>query len=134
MEFFAIANVRTDPATLQACLNIDSLPRYCGAIDKVIEQQGDRGVIYCLWGQFSVHREAIKGGVRFSLTSCPNALAWTVTTGYPPASDRAVIHCTINRTEHEPELVESIESFVSDWRHGLERQIGSALRHGDKKQ
>ena len=126
MEFFAIANVHTDPATLQARLNIDTLSRYCAGINKVLEQQGENGVIYCLWGQFSVHRQAIKGGVRFSLTSCPNALAWTVTTGYPPAPDRAVIHCTINRTEHDPELIESIESFVSDWQQGLERQLGLA--------
>jgi hypothetical protein len=31
---------------------------------------------------------------------------------------RLVIHCTINRREHEPDFVESIELFLDPWGEG----------------
>ncbi len=120
MEFFAIADVSVTEKILQERLTIDSLPKFCVSIETVIEKKGNRGLIFCLWGEFRVHREIINGGIRYTLPGCPNALAWTITTGYPPEPDKVVIHCTINRTEHEPELIESIETFVNDWKSGLE--------------
>jgi len=33
------------------------------------------------WGEFQLRRDPIKGGVRYSMSDCPNALAWTITTG-----------------------------------------------------
>jgi hypothetical protein len=120
MEFFALASLQTNPETLQRELGVAHLARWCASIDSVLEHAGDRGRIYCVWGEFAVHREAIRGGVRFSLPGCPNALAWTITTGMPPAPDALVIHCTINRREHDPDFIETIESFVADWRRGLE--------------
>jgi hypothetical protein len=44
-------------------------------------------------------------------------LAWTVTA----EPEGVLVHCTINRTEHDPDFIESIETFVEDWRAGLER-------------
>ena len=69
---------------------------------------------------FFVERQLIKGGVRFSLPECPNALAWTITTGFEPAPDKVIIHCTINRLEHDEDFIESIELFVKSWKIGLE--------------
>lgn len=126
MEYFAIAEAAADEARLQHELTVASLPRFCDSIDQVLEDHGDHGEIYCLWGQFEVHREAINGGVRFTLPHCPNALAWTVIAGFPPAPDKVVVHCTIARTEHDPDFLETIEAFVEDWRAGLERGLAGA--------
>jgi hypothetical protein len=61
--------------------------------------------------------QRVRDGVRFTLPGCPNALAWTVTA----EPEGVLVHCTINRTEHDPDFIESIETFVEDWRTGLER-------------
>lgn len=119
MEFFAIADKQTGADVLQARIDIGSLPAYCASISQLLSHDGDRGEIFCTWGQFIVHRELIRGGVRFSLPKCPNAFAWTITTGFPPAPDKIVIHCTINRREHDSDFISSIRKFVDDWREGL---------------
>ena len=121
MEFFAYAQREADAEWLQRTLTIGALPDWCGEIDTLLADHGDTGEIYCLWGQFRVHREAIRGGVRFTLPGCPNQLAWTITTGFPPAPEQITIHCTMARTEHEPDFVESTEAFVEAWRVGLEQ-------------
>lgn len=123
MEFFAIADKQTTADALQAQLDIASLPSWCASISTVLSQDGHCGEIYCVWGQFIVCRELIRGGVRFTLPKCPNALAWTVTTGFPPAPNKVVIHCTINRREHDADFVATIEKFVDDWRQQLEARL-----------
>lgn len=120
MEFFATADVRASVADLQRRLTIADLPRWCASVSEVLGDAGASGEIYCVWGQFIVNREAIRDGVRFTLPGCPNALQWTVTTGQPPDPDQVVIHLTINRTEHDPDFVESNRQFVEDWRASLE--------------
>lgn len=123
MEFFAIADCSAEPDRLTDLLTIGNLPLLCDSIDALLESEGERGRIYCLWGEFPVHRERIDGGVRFTMPTCPNAMAWTVTTGHPPADARVVIHCTIARIDHEPDFIESIEHWVEDWRRGIERAL-----------
>jgi hypothetical protein len=54
-------------------------------------------------------------------SECPNALAWTLTCGTDSVSPSIQIHCTINRSTHEPEFIESIRMFVEDWRMGMAR-------------
>ena len=124
MEFFAVAQVETSVAEVQRLARIEGLAELCASVDRVLWASGGAGEIYCLWGQFRVHREPIGDGVRFSLPGCPNALAWTLTTGHPPAGRGVLVHCTIARTGHEPDFVESIETFVADWREGLEAALG----------
>jgi hypothetical protein len=119
MEFFASVRTAMDADALFDCLTVESLPQWCAGIDTVLEHTGDEGRIFCLWGEFTVRRERIRGGVRFTLPGCPNALAWTITTGLPPDPKNVVIHCTINRSSHDPDFIESIESFVADWAAGL---------------
>ncbi|MCW9013404.1 MAG: hypothetical protein OQL06_06440 [Gammaproteobacteria bacterium] len=121
MEFFASVDSRHSVASLQEKLIIENLPRYCASIDTVIENKNYRGLIYCIWGEFAVAREVINGGVRFSLTSCPNSLAWTITTGHEPVPDDTVIHLTISRQQHDFDFIDSIHTFVSDWKQGLEK-------------
>jgi hypothetical protein len=122
MEFFANAVGSVDASTLQRTLTIETLPQYCASIDRVLRDEGEHGVIYCVWGEFPLRREVIRGGLRFSLPTCPNALAWTVTTGLAPRPEDVVIHCTINRQEHDPDFIASIEEFVLAWKAGFERR------------
>ncbi|RCX28290.1 hypothetical protein [Thioalbus denitrificans] len=119
MEFYADVPVTASAEAIQARVVIPALPRLCASVDTVIEHAGERGRIYCLWGEFTVERQLIRQGVRFALPGCPNALAWTIT-----GEEGGVrVHCTINRPRHEPDFIESIEAFVADWAAGL----GAAL-------
>lgn len=120
MEFFATADIHVRAAKLQKNLCIGNLPRWCASIEQVLKNQGDRGSIYCLWGEFRVHRELIGGGVRFSLPTCPNGLQWTVTVENGAPVGKASVHCTSNRREHALDFIESVERFVADWKAGLE--------------
>ncbi|HFD81183.1 MAG TPA: hypothetical protein ENK05_12450 [Gammaproteobacteria bacterium] len=124
MEFYALANSNLDVAQLQRELAIARLPQLCASIDRVLADHGDHGEIYCLWGQFRVNREDIRDGVRFSLPACPNALAWTVALAREAGRSGVLVHCTINRRSHEKDFVDSIATFVEDWRHGIEALAG----------
>jgi len=115
MEFYRQLERCSDEAQLQALLSLGRLPQLCDSIDELLEQQGDQGRIYCLWGSFQVNREPIKNGVRFTLPGCPNALAWTITA----EAQNVTIHCTINRPDHDADFLASIEQFVDDWQTGL---------------
>ena len=118
MEFFAVADKLTDADTLQARLDIASLPRFCASISQLLSQAGARGEIYCVWGQFEVHRQPIRGGVRFTLPTCLNTLAWTITTGLPPEPRKIVVHCTVNRAAQDADFIATLHAFVEDWRAG----------------
>lgn len=120
MEFFAIADKKTTQEEIQQMCTIEALPLYCASIESASNVRGDEGVIFCIWGRFIVRREKINGGVRFTMPECPNAFQWTVTTGFPPAPDKIVVHGTVNRTEHDPDFVESMEEFFAYWKQGLE--------------
>lgn len=120
MEFFAIANKSIEAKALQTRLDIAALPKFCASISRLLSHADDEGEIYCVWGQFVVHRELIHGGVRFTLPKCLNTIAWTITTNLPPEPEKIIIHCTINRREHDAEFVSTLQEFVEDWRTGLE--------------
>lgn len=120
MEFFATTTIPTSAADLQRRLTIGELPNWCASIEKVLRDAHSGGEIYCVWGTFDVNREEMRHGVRFTLPHCPNALQWTVTTGHLPDPRQTVIHATINRTEQDQDFIDSIRSFVDDWKAGLE--------------
>ena len=125
MEFFAVADIRTTPESLQK-LTVRKLNRYCSDIDKILYIENDNSAdVYCVWGEFTVHRQVINGGIRFSLPNCPNALAWTITTGFEPEPNEVVIHGTINRTEHDADFIESIQLFIQSWKVGLENNLAN---------
>lgn len=123
MEFFAeLDNAGLDAERLQQELTIGVLPRYCASIETVLEDHGDgTGSIYTVWGVLEVTRQPILTGVRFSLPTCPNAVTWSVTA---EDGDRLVVHATINRPTHDPDFVETLEQFVTDWRAGLRQLTG----------
>jgi hypothetical protein len=119
MEFFRTLDALLSAEQLQEKLTVGNLAHMCDSIDSVLWSEGEQGEIYCLWGQFPVSRQAVNGGVRFTLPTCPNALQWTVTAGFPPKPDGTVLHATINRTSHDPDFVESIDMVLDDWVSGL---------------
>ena len=114
MEFFRTIRSKTTEKELQRQLDLPNLDRISSELfilHKVDQKEANIGGI---WGEFTLSRMEIKGGVRFSLLECPNALCWTITTGYPPDPDSIIIHLTINRLEKEQEFIEEISDFLDD--------------------
>lgn len=68
---------------------------------------------------------AVASLCRFQMSMFSACMAWTLTVAsqVPGASATpgVKVHCTINHSEQETELIETIEGFVDDWRQGLER-------------
>ena len=118
MEFFKEVEASDlDIRELKKILSIKNLPILCKSINSVILDEQQKGIIYCLWGEFEVNREELKYGIRFSLPNCPNALAWSITMDVDCAN--ILIHCTINKSMHDMDFIESIEEFISDWSNGI---------------
>ena len=127
MEFYKNAHVDIDINRLQEFVTIGNLTLLCDSIYDILKDDTTQGKIHCVWGYFKVNKEILKNGVRFTLPNCPNALAWTITKEHIGEDDTILIHCTINRAEHEPEFIQSIEQFVSDWKSGLEKYISKNM-------
>lgn len=126
MEFFTFAHVKWDEQFIHENITIAKMDRFCETIT-LLQENGEVGEIGTVWGEFNVQRQKIRGGVRFALLNCPNALAWTITTGYPPVPEAVVIHGTINRITHDEDFIESIDEFLDHWRVGLEAARATAV-------
>jgi len=114
MEFFRIINIQTQENKIQTELTLDKLEFVSNQIFIIGEQNKTEASIGGVWGEFTLTRAQIRGGIRFALLECPNALAWTITTGFEPAPEGIVIHLTINRKEHKEEFIEELEEFLDD--------------------
>lgn len=118
MEFYRYIDASNYTVeVLKEVLSIANMPELCESINNVISDRQTEGDIYCLWGQFSVRRDEIKYGIRFSLLNCPHALAWTVTLNQQ--SNKMVIHCTIDKENEDRDFTDSIEDFMANWAKGL---------------
>ena len=118
MEFFKIIDIKTDQDWIKKNITVENLEKITET-NFVIEKKGNHALIGTLWGEFGLSYDKINGGVRFALTSCPNALAWTITTGFPPEREKLIIHATINRTRKPKEFIDEINDFLDDWETGL---------------
>ncbi len=119
MEFFEIVDVDVTEEDIQNRLQLQNVEEYCESLFAL----GDGAELCALgsnWGEFRFRRDTITGGVRLAMLDCPNALAWTMTTGYPPEPEKLVLHMTINRVEKEPEFLDEIQEFLQDLKVGLE--------------
>lgn len=128
MEFFRIVDISVTQEEIQEKLTLQNLEEYCESLFPL-----DDGIDSCMiggiWGEFTLRRDKIMGGVRFSMLDCPNALAWTITTGYPPARGKLVVHLTINRERKQEEFVEEINQLLGDLDAGLMSYFSSKTGH-----
>lgn len=130
MEFFQeIHHPGITLPALKHALAIENLPALCASISTATAVSESEGELYCLWGAFSVRRDEIRKGVRFALSECPHALAWTVT--LDEARTCMIVHCTIDKTHPDPEFAESIRDFVADWAVGLLERFGAPAPDGE---
>ena len=115
-------DVQSTIKELQEKLKLQNLESFCESVFPL-----DEGSEVCsiggMWGEFTLRRDEIMGGVRFSMLDCPNALAWTVTTGYPPAREKVIIHLSINRERKPEEFVEELNLFLEDLVQGLKKYL-----------
>lgn len=118
MEYFKIIDIDTNQDWIQKNITIENLEEITET-NFVLEKRDRTALIGTLWGEFELSFDKINGGVRFALTSCPNALAWTITTGYPPERNKLIIHATINRTQKQQEFIDELHEFLDDWENGL---------------
>lgn len=118
MEFLRIVDLNADQSWIHKHIKIDNLEKITET-NFVLEKKGMDALIGTLWGEFDLSYDKINGGVRFALTSCPNALAWTITAGFPPDREKLIIHATINRTRKPQEFIDEINEFLDDWENGL---------------
>ena len=114
MEFFRIIKIKIQEKTIQDELTIDNLELISNEIFVIGDQNKTEANIGGIWGEFTLTRMLIRGGLRFALLECPNALTWTITTGIQPDPDVIVIHSTINRQQQEDSFIEEIEEFLDD--------------------
>ena len=114
MEFFRIIKVKTQDKTIQDELTIKNLELIISDIFVIGDQNKTEANVGGVWGEFTLTRTNIRGGLRFALVECPNALTWTITTGILPDPDVIVIHLTINRQKQKESFIEEIEEFLDD--------------------
>ena len=116
MEFFRIVDIETSQEWIQENIHVENLENLTET-NFMIDNKN--ALIGTLWGEFNLSYNKINGGVRFALTSCPNALAWTITSGFPPERNKLILHATINRTRKPQEFIDEVNEFIDDWEIGL---------------
>lgn len=122
MEFFRIIDKQVTEKIILAKINPHSLENFTESMF-FLEEKEHHFLGVTLWGEFLISYYKIKGGVRFTLVDCPNALSWTITTGFPPERKKIVIHCTINRTQKSSEFIEEINEFLDEWETGIKTKL-----------
>jgi hypothetical protein len=118
MEYFRIINNQVSPELIQEKINPKSVESFTESM-MFLEDQNNYFKGLTLWGEFVISYDKIKGGIRFTLIDCPNALSWTITTGFPPEPNKIVLHATINRTQKSEEFIEEIHEFLDEWESGI---------------
>ena len=114
MEFYRSIPLHIQPDTLQERITLESMAEWSSEFFALQPVKGDVVQIGGLWGEFTLQRTAVRGGVRFTLIECPNALTWSVTTNHPPNKEHVHVHLSINRAEITEEFKEEITDFVDD--------------------
>jgi hypothetical protein len=122
MEFFRSINKSVTEAQIQEKIHAETIEDFA---ETMMFLEGTEHVFkgVTLWGEFQISYHKIKGGVRFALLDCPNALCWTITSGYEPNKDGIVLHCTINRTEKPEGFIEEVNEFLDEWETGLQKHL-----------
>jgi hypothetical protein len=76
MEWFCHISPGIPAETLVEQCTLTALPALCAGVHAVpeIDAAGRRATIECVWGVFTATVEPIRHGVRYALTTCPNAM------------------------------------------------------------
>ncbi len=111
MEYFRIIKIKTNQEYLQESLVLNNLDKISSELFNLGNTSQELSNIGGIWGEFTLSRSEIRGGVRFALLECPNALCWTITTGFPPEPESIVIHLTINRQQLIKTLLKKLKCF-----------------------
>jgi hypothetical protein len=114
MEFFRFIEINTEESVIQDEFTLKNFKLLSNQIFILESFDDAKAKIDGLWGEFTLTRQSIKGGLRYSLVECPNALTWTITTGFVPNPDTIVLHLTINRINHSKSFIDEINSFLDD--------------------
>lgn len=114
MEFFRTVDIHTTEQRIQEVITLGELEDISNELILLNQIDDKSAAIGGIWGEFTLERSTINGGLRFALKECPNALVWTITTGYPPAINSIVIHLTLNRLEKSKDFIEEVEEFLDD--------------------
>lgn len=114
MEFFRKITLKTTEQQIQKSLTLNNLSEISAEIFNLNEPNVQVANIGGIWGEFTLIRSEIRGGIRFALLECPNALCWTITAGFPPDTESVIIHLTINQQKRNQDFVEEIEAFLED--------------------
>lgn len=122
MEFFRIIDKQVSESILQDKIHPENLENFTESMF-ILEKGNAYFKGATLWGEFNISYDKIKGGVRYTLLDCPNALAWTITTGFPPERNKIVLHATINRSQKPAEFIEEVDEFLDEWETGLNNQF-----------
>lgn len=112
MEFFRWVEVKTNENSIQEKLTISNIDSLTDDLFVIGEKTKFQAEIGGLWGEFTLRRTEIKGGVRFALLECPNALVWTITAGLKPNPNVIVVHLTINRETQTEDFISEINEFL----------------------
>lgn len=118
MEFYRFIKKETTEKELQQRIKPENVAEFAESM-LYLNSDGRYFNAITLWGDFNISYDQINGGVRFTLLSCPNAVAWTITTGYPPHRNQIVLHSTANRTQKPLEFMEEYQEFLDEWEAGL---------------
>ena len=104
-------------AEIRNICTLHNLPELCADVYELTEWEpgSTQGVISCVWGLFQTEVHPIRDGVRYALTSCPNALQWTITS----RNGETTLHCSINQTTPDPDFVESVDQFMANFFAGF---------------
>jgi len=122
MEFFKIIEKQTSEENIQEKITPQNLENFTESMFLLEQLENDFSGA-TLWGEFLISYDKIKGGVRFALLDCPNALQWTITTDFSAERNKIVLHATINQTQKPDEFIEEIEEFLMEWEAGLNSQF-----------
>jgi len=114
MEYFRIIKIKTTEDHIQKSLELNNLGEISTQLFNLDAPGEEVSNIGGIWGEFTLSRSKIKGGIRFALLECPNVLCWTITTGFHQEPGTIAIHLTINRLQINQEFNEEIEEFLDD--------------------
>ena len=73
MEFFRKITLKTTEEQIQNSLTLSNLSEISNEIFNLNDPNDQVANIGGIWGEFTLIRSEIRGGIRFALLECPNA-------------------------------------------------------------